>query len=127
MMAGAKAEFDQLFQDFQADEFFASAVYSFSWVEIGTASIDRTTGDSTSSTTTYTAEVFLVNPSKSERPADSIFRDLQVGDIAVSARQGELVKKPPLDSIVTFNGEQYSCKEVVSDTVGVAWKFLLRK
>lgn len=124
---GAKSDFSQLFDDFKIDEFFSDAVYSFSWVLETVTSIDRTTGASIKNTNTYSADAFLLNPSKGERPSQKIFRDIQAGDIVVMVKQAELEVKPPINQVVTFNSEEYSCKEVVSDPVGVTWKFLLRQ
>lgn len=124
---GAKNDFNQLFKDFQADEFFQDALYALSWDEVVVGPINRVSGSSSSTTTTYNAMAFLVNPSKSERPSASVFKDIQVGDIAISVRQEELVKEPPLNSVVTFDGAEYSCKEIVSDPAKVTWKLLLRK
>lgn len=126
-MAGANREFNDLFDDFQNDEFFRDAMYSFSWVEETSTSIDRETGESTINSTTHSCDAFLINPSKSERPSASVFKEIKAGDIAILIQQNELSLEPPLDTEVSFNGKSYTCKEIVPDTVGVSWKFLLRK
>ena len=67
-----------------------------------------------------------MSPSKSERPSAQIFRDIQAGDIVVVSQITEMIKKPKLNSIMTFDSEDFTVKEIVSDSVGVTWKFLLR-
>lgn len=123
---GARDTFNELFKTFQNDDFFKDALYTFSWDEVISLGIDRVTGDQSTTTNTYSAEAFLVSPSRSDKPANSMFRDYQVGDIVVSARQEELIKRPPLNQEVTFNNIKYICKEVISDSVGVSWQMLLR-
>tara|TARA_R110000782_G_scaffold141550_2_gene234284 strand:+ start:3641 stop:4018 length:378 start_codon:yes stop_codon:yes gene_type:complete len=123
---GALSDFNKLFDEFQADEFFKDALYTLSWTESVSGGIDRVTGIQTTTDTVYSADSFLLNPSKSERPSANIFRDIQAGDIVVASQVTEMVKKPKLNSIMTFNSEDFTVKEIVSDSVGVMWKFLLR-
>jgi len=125
-MAGANTVFNNLFDVFQNTEFFQDAIYSFSWTDVIHSSIDRVTGDSIETSTVYSSNCFLVNPSKTERPSQSIFKNLKAGDIAVLVQQNELLVAPELDKEVTFNGKTYTCKEIVADPVSVTWKFLLR-
>lgn len=126
-MAGSNEIFNDLFVSLQQAAFFYDALYPLSWIEEIQSGIDRETGVATVTTNTYSANAFLTNPSKSERPAEKIFKGYQAGDVVVLARQDELAKKPPLDSIVTFDGQEYTCKGVVRDPVGVTWKILLRQ
>ena len=125
-MAGANSIFNDLFDTFQNTEFFQDALYPFSWTESISTGINRETGASTVVETVYASQAFLLNPSKSERPAASVFKNIQAGDIAIIVQQNELTKAPSLDVDVSFNGKTYTCKEIVSDTVGVSWKLLLR-
>ena len=121
---GALSDFNKLFDEFQADEFFKDALYTLSWTESVSGGIDRVTGIQTTTDTVYSAD--SLNPSKLERPSANIFRDIQAGDIVVASQVTEMVKKPKLNSIMTFNSEDFTVKEIVSDSVGVMWKFLLR-
>jgi hypothetical protein len=126
-MAGANEIFNNLFDTFQATEFFQDAIYPFSWTESVSGGINRDTGAQVITDTIYSSDAFLLNPSKSERPSQSIFKDIQAGDVVAMVQTNELIKKPPIDTTVTFNGEDHVCKEIVSDPVGVSWKFLLRR
>lgn len=126
-MATANKIFNDLFDAFQSSEFFSSALHPLSWIEETSGGIDRVTGAQAITEVTYSANAFLTNPSKSERPSQKMFKDLQAGDIVVSVQITELIKKPPINSKVTFNGENYSCKEIASDPANVLWRFLLRQ
>lgn len=126
-MAGANEIFNNLFDSFKANDFFNDALYSFSWTEVVSTGIDRTTGDAIVTTTVYSSDAFLINPSKSERPQQSVFKNIKAGDVAVILKQNELIKAPTLDETVTFDGIEYTCKEIVQDPAKVTWKFLLRR
>ena len=80
---GALSDFNKLFDEFQADEFFKDALHALSWTESVSGGIDRITGIQTTTDTVYSADSFLLSPSKSERPSAQIFRDIQAGDIVV--------------------------------------------
>lgn len=123
---GAKSVFNELFKTFQNSDFFKDALYDFSWVEVTSFGIDRVTGDQITTEETYSAKAFLISPSRSDRPAESMFKEYQIGDIVVNVRQAELLVRPPLNQEVTFNGRNFICKEVVADPVGVSWQMLLR-
>jgi len=123
---GAKNTFNELFKTFQNSEFFKDALYDFSWTEKISGGIDRLTGHQIVSTIDYHCAAFLISPSKAERPSQSMFRDFQVGDIMINVRQEELIKAPPLNHVVVFNGKNYTCKEILPDSAGVSWKMLLR-
>ena len=124
---GASNDFNELFDSFQSDPFFKDAMYLLSWVESISGGIDRVTGNQTVTNTTYSAQSFLLNPSRSERPSYRVFQDIQAGDIVVNSQVIEMIKKPKLNSIMTFNSENFTVKEIVSDTIGVTWTFLLRR
>jgi|TARA_R110000822_G_scaffold76424_1_gene183638 hypothetical protein len=123
---GSRNDFNKLFDEFQACEFFNDAMHTLSWIESVSGGIDRVTGIQTTTDTVYSADSFLLSPSKSERPSAQIFRDIQAGDIVVVSQITEMIKKPKLNSIMTFDSEDFTVKEIVSDSVGVTWKFLLR-
>ncbi len=126
-MVGSNKIFNYLFVSFQNNPFFADAMYDLTWVEEISSGIDRDTGEALVTKNTYEAKSFLLNPSKSERPMESILKNYQAGDIVVLSRQEELMKKPPLDHEVVFDGETYICKGVAKDSIKVSWKILLRK
>lgn len=124
---GSKNDFQNLFDEFAADDFFADAVYAFSWTEEIVGTINRTTGVASKSTNTYSCNAFRLNPSRTERESKRVFRDTQIGDIVIMVNQRDLAAAPPLNHLVTFDGEIYSFKGIVQDPVKATWKFLLRK
>lgn len=124
---GANADFNQLFQDFQKDDFFKDALYSLSWVESEGGGFDFNTGTQLPPTlTTYTCNAFISSPTRSDAPAVVELRNYQSGDLVALVRQDELVKAPPIGTQVSFAGSKYICKEIKPDAVGVSWKLLLR-
>lgn len=77
---GAKNDFNQLFKDFQADEFFQDALYALSWDEVVVGPINRVSGSSSSTTTTYNAMAFwLIHLS----PKDLQLRYLKISKLEI--------------------------------------------
>ena len=124
-MATAKEEFNALFDDFLADEFFSSAKRDFEFTEVENT-VDIQNGTSTSTETTYSAECFQVSPTKSDNQALFEAGGIQANDILISVKQDDLVKSPSLEQSCTLSGKDYVCKAVFPDPATVQWKILLR-
>ena len=126
-MADAKTEFEALFDQFLASDFFGPAAKLVTFTIESGGTVDPITGDVTGgSSTVYSANGFIRNI------RDNEFKDVQGGDMVFAVKQVDLGYTPvDQDTVVisggsTFDGT-YQVIELKADGADVAYHMQLRR
>lgn len=126
-MAGAKTEFEELFDEFLVDPFFGPVSRTATLTITSGGTYDPVTGDVTGgSNTVYTADGFLRSPRERE------FREIQGGDIVFTVKQLDLGYTPEFNDVVVISGGStwdgnWQMQELNADGADVTYRMLLRR